>query len=187
MTVALPWSSVGLATGYCGSRRVSTLRDTALRCTLGFHGKCHGCGHGACRGSVRGNLRGTRRGNPRKYHGNCHGIFHDHLHVNRHGIPRQSTTNATAFHFNCQGNPPGASGTAIGGSCHGTPRQLPRQFPRTSIHCNLHGKRRQSAAIRGNFHGITALHGICHGNFQHTAISTANYDFPWRLPPHVPR
>ena len=81
MTVALPWSSVGLSTGYRGNPRVSTARATAFHCTWRFHGKCHGCGHGTCRGSVRGNLRGTNHGNSRKYHGNCHGIFHDHLHI----------------------------------------------------------------------------------------------------------
>ena len=76
MTVALPWSSVGLSTGYRGNPRVSTARATACRCTWRFHGKCHGCGHGTCRGSVHGNLRGTDHDNPRKYHGNCHGVFH---------------------------------------------------------------------------------------------------------------
>ena len=81
MTVALPWSSVGLSTGYRGNPRVSTARATAFHCTWRFHGKCHGCGHGTCRGSVRGNLRGTSHGNPRKYHGNCHGIFHGHPHA----------------------------------------------------------------------------------------------------------
>ena len=81
MTVALPWSSVGLSTGYRGNRRVATARATAVHCTWRFHGKCHGCGHGTCRGSVPGNLRGTNHGNPRKYHGNCHGIFHGHPHA----------------------------------------------------------------------------------------------------------
>ena len=79
MTVALPWSSVGLSTGYRGNPWVSTAN--AFRCTWRFHGKCHGCGHGTCRGSVRGNLSGTNHGNPRKYHGNCHGIFHGHPHA----------------------------------------------------------------------------------------------------------
>ena len=81
MTVALPWFSVGLSTGYRGNPRVSTARATAFHCTWRFHGKCHCCGHGTCRGSVRGNLRGTNHGNPRKYHGNCHGIFHGHVHA----------------------------------------------------------------------------------------------------------
>ena len=81
VTVALPWSSVGLSTGYRGNPRVSTARATAFHCTWRFHGKCHGCGHGTCRGSVRGNLRGTNHGNPRKYHGNCYGIFHGHPHA----------------------------------------------------------------------------------------------------------
>ena len=81
MTVTIPWSSVGLSTGYRGNPRVSTARATAFHCTWRFHGKCHGCGHGTCRGSVRGNLRGTNHGNPRKYHGNCHGIFHGHVHA----------------------------------------------------------------------------------------------------------
>ena len=81
MTVALPWSSVGLATGYRGNPRVSTARATVFHCISRFHGKYHGCGHGACRGSIRGNLRGTNHGNPRNYHGNCHVIFHGHLHA----------------------------------------------------------------------------------------------------------
>ena len=78
VTVALPWSSVSLSTGYRRNPRVSTARATAFHCTWRFHGKCHGSGHGTCRGSVRGNLGGTNHGNPRKYHGNCHGIFHGH-------------------------------------------------------------------------------------------------------------
>ena len=157
MTVALPWSSVGLATGYRGNPRVSTARATAFH----VHGASTasatvGYGHGTCRGSVHDNLRGTCHGKPRKYHGNCHGIFHGHLHVICRGNPRQSTAKATAFPGNCHGNPPTASAMTIRGNCHGTPRQLPQQFPRTSIHCNFHGKPRHSAAIRGN----------CHGNFR---------------------
>ena len=147
VTVALPWSSVGLSTGYRGNPRVSTARATAFHCTWRFHGKCHGCGHGTCRGSVRGNLRGTNHGNPRKYHGNCHGIFHGHLHVNCRGNPRQLTANATAFDGNCHGNPPTASAMAKRGNCHGIPRLLPRQFPRTSNHSNFHGIPRSSAAM----------------------------------------
>ena len=82
MTVALPWCSVGLSTGYRGNPRVSTARVTAFHCAWRFHGKRHGRGHDTCRGSVRGNLRATNHGNPRKYHGNCHhGIFHGHPHA----------------------------------------------------------------------------------------------------------
>ena len=77
----LPWSSVGLSTGYRANPRVSTARATAFHCTWRFHGKCYGCGHDTCRGSVRGNLRGTNHGNPQKYHVNCHGVFHGHLHT----------------------------------------------------------------------------------------------------------
>ena len=178
MTVALPWSCVGLCTGYRGNPRVSTARATAFRCTWRFHGKCHGCGHGTCRGSVRGNLPGTNHGNPRKYHGNCHGLFRGHLHVNCCGNPRQSTANATAFHVNCHGNSPTAS--AINGNQRRMPRHststatviLPRQVPwqyaaiATALHGNCHGdcpghkstvistgKLRHSAAIRGNCQG----------------------------------
>ena len=81
MSVAFPWSSVGLATVHHGNPRVSTARATAFRCTWRVHGKCHGCGNGTCRSSVRGNPRGTNHGNPRKYPGNCHGIFHGHHHA----------------------------------------------------------------------------------------------------------
>ena len=84
VTVALPWSSVSLATSYGGNPRVSTAWATAFYCTWRFHGKCHGCGHGTCRGSVRGNLRGANHGNPRKYYGNCHGIFRSPTPCRRH-------------------------------------------------------------------------------------------------------
>ena len=44
MTVALPWSSVGLSTGFRGNLRVFTASATAFHYTWRFHGKCHGCG-----------------------------------------------------------------------------------------------------------------------------------------------
>ena len=62
MTATLPWTSVGVATGYRGNPRVSTARATA-------HGAFTAnatVGHGTCRGSVSGKLRGTKHGNPRK-------------------------------------------------------------------------------------------------------------------------
>ena len=96
-TVALPGSSVGLATGYRGNPRVFTARATAFYCTWPFHGKCHGCGHGTCRGSVRGNLRGTN-----------------------HTATHESTTaTATAYSM--------ATSTSIAAAIHGNQRRMPRQ------------------------------------------------------------
>ena len=65
MTAALPWTSVGVATGKGhGSWR--------------FDGKCHSsCGHGTCRGSVHGKLRCTNHGNPRKSGANAMAISAD--------------------------------------------------------------------------------------------------------------
>ena len=160
MTVALPWSSVSLATSYGGNPRVSTAWATAFYCTWRFHGKCHGCGHGTCRGSVRGNLRSTNHGNPRKYHGNCHGILHGNLHVNCRGNPRQSTANPAAFHGKCHGNPPTASTRAIATELHGC------------CHGNFH--RRQTTAISTPFRGIPRPSAaIATAILQETAIATA--------------
>ena len=97
VTVTLPWSSVGLATGYRGNPRVSTARATAFHCTSHFHGKCRGCGHGTCRGSVRGNLRGTN-------------------HMATHG---NTTATATTYSM--------ATSTSIAAAIHGNQRRMPRQ------------------------------------------------------------
>ena len=109
VTVALPWSSMGLSTSYRGNPRVSTARATAFRCTWRFHGKCHGCGHGTCRGSVRGKLRGTNHGNPRKSAANATVLS---AAVKPHQFPRSSA----AIRGHCHGNPP------IRGNYHGSPR-----------------------------------------------------------------
>ena len=189
MTVARPWSSVGLASGYRGNPWVSTARATPFYCTWRSHGRCHGCGHGTCRGSVRGNLRGTNHGNPREYHGSCHGIFHAHLRVNCRGNQRQPKANATAFH-----DIPRQTSHS---KCHGNTRQLPRnstavatELPRTPNHRNFHGIPWHSAAFRGiarQFHGYPPMSGNCHRTPRQlprnsmviaTAISTENNGIP---------
>ena len=164
--MALPWSSVDLATGYRGSPRVSTARATAFHYTWRFHGKHHGCGHDTCRGSVRGNLRGTRHGNPRKYHGNYNGIFHGHLYVNCRGNPRQSMANATAFHGNCHGNFHGRQSTAISTDNHGVCRPsaaIAKAIPHSTVISTAiftGGNLRQLPRL------ITAFCLDYHGNFR---------------------
>ena len=190
MTTALPWTSVGVATGYRGNRRVSTARATAHGASTA---DCHGCGHGTCRGSVRGKLRGTNHGNPRKSAAISTAISAD---VKPQQFPRPSA--ATRGH--CHGNPP------ILGNYHESPRQLPRQFPRTSIHIRGHPRPlprqssdtrqlpRKSAAIATAISAdvkpqkfprpSAAIRGHCHGNLP---ILGNHHGSPRQSPRQFPR
>ena len=192
MTTALPWTSVGVATGYRGNRRVSTARATAHGASTA---DCHGCGHGTCRGSVRGKLRGTNHVNPRKSAAIATAISAD---VKPQQFPRPSAAIRGHCHGNplirgnCHGNPRPLSGqisadvnpqhfvrpSAAIDNYHGSPRQLPRQFPWTSNHSNFHGHPRQSSDTRQLPRKSTAIV---------TAISTEFQGHPRQLNCHVNR
>ena len=159
MTAALPWTSVGVATGYRGNPRVSTARATA-------HGAstANATVVATARAAVLSVANSvaptmatqgspwqlTRSFPPTSNHSNFHGrprpsaaiatailryaAITTETRGNCHGNfrGRQTTAISTAIRGNCHGNLP------IRGNCHRSPRQLPRQFPRKSNHGNFH-------------------------------------------------
>ena len=158
MTAALPWTSVGVATGYRGNPRVSTARATAHGAstanatvvataraavlsvvnsvvpTMATHGSPRQLPRQFPRTSTK-NVRPLPRQSsvPRQFPRTSN-------HSNFHGHPRPSAAIATAILRYA------ATTTKVSGNCHG----------------NFRG--RQTTAISTAIRGNPPIHGNCHGS-----------------------
>ena len=162
ITATLPWTSVGVTTGYRGNPRVFTAKVTAHALArqiprLWPRHVPRFCPWQTPRVSTMA-THGSTRQLPRQFPRTSN---------HSHSFPRPSAAIATATlrytvittegrgncHDNFRGRQTTAISTAIRGNCHGNPpirgncHGSPWQFPRTSIHSNFHTIPRPSAAI----------------------------------------
>ena len=154
MTAALPWTSVGVATGYRGNPRVSTARATA---------------HGAS--TANATVVATARAAVLSV---ANFVVPT---VATHGSPRQlprqfpRTSNHSNFHGHPRPLPRQSSDT----------RQLPRKSAAiaTAISADVRPQQfpRPSAAILRYTASATEVHGNCHSNFHGIPRPSAAIEF----------